>query len=75
MTFKPIYIDRYEQIPENGGFTWYAIKGAKKWQMPACYAQMYTPEYLAIAQVESPMPEVLGLSDITHYIPLRTVME
>ena len=69
-----IEIDRYEAVLENGQIAYYAVKGKKKYRMPAAYKDMYTDDYLAIEEQELVMPELFGVEP-KHYIPLRTAME
>ena len=66
-----IKVDRYETKLVNGHPITYAICGKKTIEMPACYADMYDDQHLAITEQTMEMPEVYSTTT-THYAPLRT---
>ena len=69
---KPISIDRYEAVLENGVIKYYAVKGKIKYRMPDAFKDMYTDDYLEIEETTYERPERFNLSDAKTYIPRRT---
>ena len=68
-----IELKKYETVFEHGRPVTYAVtKTNKRIQMPEAFSDMYTDDYLAIEQVHSECPEVLGLTEADYHIPLYT---
>lgn len=67
-----IKIDKYVSEIEHGRIVIYALAGKKKILMPDAYKDMYDDEHLAIVERELTMPELYGLKERKHYIPLYT---
>ena len=67
-----IKIDKYvTELGPRNTILYFAVKGKQKYPMPACYADMYDDEHLAIRPKKMDMPELYD-TDTEHYIPLRT---
>ena len=70
-----IKIDKYiTELGPRNQILYFAVKGKNKYPMPACYADMYDDEHLAIKEKEMEMPELYD-TDAKHYIPLRTASQ
>ena len=67
-----IKIDRYiTELGPHNQILYFAVKGKTKYPMPACYADMYDDDHLAIQIQHMTMPELFDTTE-EHYIPLLT---
>lgn len=70
-----IAIDRYEsKLDEHGVIRYYAVKGKKRYPMPAKFKSMYTNDYLAISKktIDEYGKQLYDMPEGDIYVPRRT---